>query len=160
MTKGTSRQQEGGFLIEYANTTRAIVTQVGGPAIIQSVANCATRLRFVLLDEGTASLCVALKNKGQKQIASSAGFTTLMGITEPAMFGITVKYCGVLVSVMIGCLVGGFFAGITGVVRYSAGEAGIALLPCFIGESQRALRHPDHGHRLCGNLCAYLPFRL
>ena len=46
-----------------------------------------------------------------------------------------VKYRGVLASVMIGGLVGGFFAGITGVVRYSAGGAGIALLPCFIGEN-------------------------
>lgn len=87
--------------------------------------------------QGAASLCVALKtkNKGLKQIATSAGFTALMGITEPAMFGITVKYRGVLASVMIGGLVGGFFAGITGVVRYSAGGAGIALLPCFIGEN-------------------------
>lgn len=87
--------------------------------------------------QGAASLCVALKTKDkeQKQIATSAGFTALMGITEPAMFGITVKYRGVLVSVMIGGLVGGFFAGITGVVRYAAGGAGIALLPCFIGEN-------------------------
>ncbi len=87
--------------------------------------------------QGAASLCVALKTKDkeQKQIASSAGFTALMGITEPAMFGITVKYRGVLASVMIGGLVGGFFAGITGVVRYAAGGAGIALLPCFIGEN-------------------------
>ncbi|MEM1486362.1 PTS transporter subunit EIIC [Oscillospiraceae bacterium PP1C4] len=87
--------------------------------------------------QGAASLCVALKtqDKEQRQIASSAGFTALMGITEPAMFGITVKYKGVLASVMIGGLVGGFFAGITGVVRYAAGGAGIALLPCFIGEN-------------------------
>lgn len=87
--------------------------------------------------QGAASLCVAAKtkNKEQKQIASSAGFTALMGITEPAMFGVTVKYRSVLISVMIGGLVGGFFAGMTGVVRYAAGGAGIALLPCFIGEN-------------------------
>lgn len=87
--------------------------------------------------QGAASLCVAMKTKDKelKQIASSAGFTALMGITEPAMFGVTVKYKGVLASVMFGGLVGGFFAGITGVVRYAAGGAGIALLPCFIGEN-------------------------
>lgn len=87
--------------------------------------------------QGAASLCVSMKTKDKelKQIASSAGFTALMGITEPAMFGVTVKYKGVLASVMCGGLVGGFFAGITGVVRYAAGGAGIALLPCFIGEN-------------------------
>lgn len=87
--------------------------------------------------QGAASLCVAMKTKDKelKQIASSAGFTALMGITEPAMFGVTIKYKGVLASVMCGGLVGGFFAGITGVVRYAAGGAGIALLPCFIGEN-------------------------
>ena len=87
--------------------------------------------------QGATSLCVSMKTKDKelKQIASSAGFTALMGITEPAMFGVTVKYKGVLASVMCGGLVGGFFAGITGVVRYAAGGAGIALLPCFIGEN-------------------------
>lgn len=87
--------------------------------------------------QGATSLCVSMKTKDKelKQIASSAGFTALMGITEPAMFGVTVKYKEVLASVMCGGLVGGFFAGITGVVRYAAGGAGIALLPCFIGEN-------------------------
>ncbi|MDH2881788.1 beta-glucoside-specific PTS transporter subunit IIABC [Bacillus cytotoxicus] len=93
--------------------------------------------------QGAASLAVALKTKDkeQKSIAASAGFTALMGITEPAMFGVTIKQKGILFSVMIGGLVGGLYAGLSGLVRYSAGGAGIALLPVFIGENPLNLLH-------------------
>lgn len=45
-----------------------------------------------------------------------------MGITEPAMYGITLKYKGVLPAVMFGGLCGGLFAGFSGLVRYSFGS--------------------------------------
>lgn len=93
--------------------------------------------------QGAASLVVAIKTKDpeQKSIASSAGFTALLGITEPAMFGVTIKQKSILFSVMAGGLVGGAYAGFSGLVRYSAGGAGIALLPVFVGENPMNLIH-------------------
>lgn len=93
--------------------------------------------------QGAASLVVAIKTKNpeQKSIASSAGFTALLGITEPAMFGVTIKQKSILFSVMAGGLIGGAYAGFSGLVRYSAGGAGIALLPVFVGENPMNLIH-------------------
>ncbi len=87
--------------------------------------------------QGAASLCVALKSKDRqfKQQASSAGITALMGITEPAMYGVTIKYKKVLLSVMLGGAAGGFYAGLMGVVRYTSGTPGLLSLPIFIGEN-------------------------
>lgn len=88
------------------------------------------------ISQGAASLAVAFKskNKQTKQTAISTGFTALMGITEPAMYGITLKYKGVLPAVMFGGLCGGLFAGFSGLVRYSFGSPGLATLPVFIGD--------------------------
>lgn len=86
--------------------------------------------------QGAASLAVSLKAKepGTKQTALSTGFTALMGITEPAMYGITLRFKRILFAVMAGGGVAGLFAGLTGVVRYSFGSPGLATLPVFIGE--------------------------
>ena len=86
--------------------------------------------------QGAASIAVAIKAKepGTKQTALSTGFTALMGITEPAMYGITLRFKKILFAVMAGGGVAGLFAGLTGVVRYSFGSPGLATLPVFIGE--------------------------
>ncbi len=43
--------------------------------------------------QGAATLCVAVKskNKNLKQLAASAGTTALLGITEPSLYGVTLK---------------------------------------------------------------------
>ncbi|RFZ76202.1 PTS beta-glucoside transporter subunit EIIBCA [Lacrimispora amygdalina] len=93
--------------------------------------------------QGAAALCVAFKTKDRqfKQQASSAGITALMGITEPAMYGVTIKYKKVLVSVMLGGAAGGFYAGLMGVVRYTSGTPGLLSLPIFIGENPMNVIH-------------------
>ncbi|GFP74415.1 beta-glucoside-specific PTS transporter subunit IIABC [Clostridium fungisolvens] len=85
--------------------------------------------------QGGASLAVALKtkNKELKQLASSAGITAVSGITEPAMYGVTLKLKRPLIAVMIGGGVSGLFLGITGVGRYTAGSPGLLALPGYIG---------------------------
>ena len=87
--------------------------------------------------QGAASLAVAFKTKDKqlRQTSISTGFTALMGITEPAMYGVTLKYKGLLPAVMAGGFAGGLFAGISGLVRYSFGSPGLATLPVFIGDS-------------------------
>lgn len=87
--------------------------------------------------QGAASLAVSIKSKepGTKQTALSTGFTALMGITEPAMYGITLRFKKILFAVMAGGGVAGLYAGLSGLVRYSFGSPGLATLPVFIGEN-------------------------
>lgn len=87
--------------------------------------------------QGAASLAVSLKTKDPsvRQTALSAGFTALMGITEPAMYGITLRFKRLLFAVMAGGGVAGLYAGLSGLVRYSFGSPGLATLPVFIGEN-------------------------
>lgn len=91
------------------------------------------------INQGIACLAVALKtkNKNLKTIASTSGFTALVaGVTEPALYGVTLKYRTPLYAVMIGNLIGGLVAGIFKVVIYAfAGSWGIFGLPAFIGEN-------------------------
>lgn len=93
--------------------------------------------------QGSAALCVSIKtkNKELKQLASSAGVTALMGITEPAMYGVTIKFKKILLSVMLGGGVGGFYAGLMGVVRYTSGTPGLLSIPIFIGDNPMNVVH-------------------
>ncbi|ULT58229.1 beta-glucoside-specific PTS transporter subunit IIABC [Neobacillus drentensis] len=85
--------------------------------------------------EGAASLAVALRTKNSdiKQLASSAGITAVVGVTEPAMYGISLRFKRPLVATMIGGGVGGLFIGIMGVGRYAQVSPGIFSLPSYIG---------------------------
>lgn len=87
--------------------------------------------------QGTASLVVGIKskNKDLKQLGISAGVTGLMGITEPALYGVTLKYKRPLYAAMIGGGVAGLYAGITGIHTYSSTTAGLLALPVYIGGS-------------------------
>lgn len=85
--------------------------------------------------QGGASLAVAVKTKNSelKQLATSAGITAVCGITEPAMYGVTLKLKRPLIGVMIGGGVSGLFLGLTGVGRYTSGSPGLLALPGYIG---------------------------
>lgn len=87
------------------------------------------------IGQGAAALCVAAKtkNKNLKQLASSSGFTALLGITEPAMYGVNLKLKKPFIGVMIGGAVGGLYAGLFGVKSFALASPGLAALPIFIG---------------------------
>lgn len=63
----------------------------------------------------TFGVFLKTKDKRMKSIALSTSFTAFMGITEPAMFGVTLKYKRPFVAAMIGAAAGGLYAAITGV---------------------------------------------
>lgn len=76
-----------------------------------------------------AGACLAVlfitKSKKQRGVAASSGISALMGITEPAIFGINLKlrypfYCG-----MIASGVAGIFIGINDIVANTLGVTGI-----------------------------------
>lgn len=85
--------------------------------------------------QGAASLAVAFASKDSetKALASSAGLTGLMGITEPALYGVNLRYKKPLLAAMIGGGVGGLFAGLTSVRAYVMASPGLISLPIFIG---------------------------
>lgn len=88
------------------------------------------------ISQGAAALGVAFKTKQTdlKQLAISSGLTAMLGgVTEPALYGVNLKYRTPLIAAMIGGGIGGLFNGIFQVKRYSAGVAGLLTLPTYIG---------------------------
>ncbi len=85
--------------------------------------------------QGAASLSVAIKTRKKelKQTAFTTGVTAVLGITEPALFGVTLKYKKVLACVMLGGGIGGFYAGIMGVKCFSFCSPGLLSLVAYIG---------------------------
>ena len=61
------------------------------------------------------------KNKNVKAMGLSTGITGLIGVTEPVLFGLVLKYKKVLWAVMIGGAVGGAIMGLFTVEYYSFG---------------------------------------
>ncbi|MCI7156003.1 MAG: beta-glucoside-specific PTS transporter subunit IIABC [Solobacterium sp.] len=88
--------------------------------------------------QGAAGLAVALrsKNPDTKQLASSTGLTGVLGITEPVLYGVNLKFMFPLYAAMIGGGVGGLFLGLTGVERFDAGSPGLLVLPVYIPTEQ------------------------
>lgn len=85
--------------------------------------------------QGTAALVVGAKskNKDLKQLGLSSGVTGLMGITEPALYGVNLRLKKPLYASMIGGCAAGLYAGITGIHTFSSTTAGIFALPVYIG---------------------------
>lgn len=82
------------------------------------------------LAQGAASLAVAVKNKDKdiKSTASAAGISAIVaGVTEPAMYGITLKYKTPMMAAVIGAGASGLYAGITHLVAYSMGGSPSSL---------------------------------
>ncbi|PTQ82217.1 PTS system beta-glucoside-specific IIA component (Glc family) /PTS system beta-glucoside-specific IIB component (Glc family) /PTS system beta-glucoside-specific IIC component (Glc family) [Trichococcus patagoniensis] len=87
--------------------------------------------------QGGAALAIAFKTKdtNKKAMASSAGLTAIMGITEPALFGVTLQNKAALTGTMIAGGIGGFIMGIFGARNYAGGSPGLLSLGSYIGEN-------------------------
>lgn len=85
--------------------------------------------------QGAAALALSIKTKNHdlKQMSSANGITAVCGITEPVLFGVTMKYKTNLIAASIGGAVGGFFMGALGVKNFSGGSPGLLTLPSYIG---------------------------
>lgn len=82
------------------------------------------------LAQGGAALAAALKNKNkdEKATASAAGISAVIaGVTEPAMYGVTLKYKTPMIAAVCGAGLSGLFAGITGLVAYTIGGSPSSL---------------------------------
>lgn len=85
--------------------------------------------------QGAAAFAVAVKTKKAevRQVASSAGITAVCGITEPALYGVNMRFKTPLISACIGGAVGGLFMGLFTVKNYGGGSPGLMTLPGYIG---------------------------
>lgn len=77
--------------------------------------------------QGAACLAVAVKSKNAKtkSVALPAALSAYLGITEPAIFGVNVRYMKPFVAGCIGGAAGALVAGITGVGATAYGITGI-----------------------------------
>lgn len=84
--------------------------------------------------QGAAGFAVGLrsKNPDTKQQASSAGLTAVLGITEPVLYGVNLKFTFPLYAAMIGGGLGGLYLGLTRVARFAGGSPGLLVLPAYI----------------------------
>ena len=85
--------------------------------------------------QGAAALAVSFKTKDLelKQLTSSTGITAVCGITEPVLYGVTMKIRTNMIAAMVGGGVGGFFMGLVNTKNYSGGSPGLLTLPSYIG---------------------------
>lgn len=86
--------------------------------------------------QGGAALAVAIRSKSTdiKALATSSGISAVCGITEPAMYGISLRFKKPLIAAMIGGGTAGLFIGIMDVGRYAQVAPGLFALPSFIGD--------------------------
>lgn len=84
--------------------------------------------------ESGACFAVALKTKDQRlrPTAISAGISALFGITEPALYGVTILHKKVLYSVIIASLIGGSFSGMMVLEAFAVVGPGLASITMFI----------------------------
>ncbi|MBR1656938.1 MAG: PTS glucose transporter subunit IIA [Synergistaceae bacterium] len=90
--------------------------------------------------QGAAGLAVALrsKNTDTKQQAGSAGLTAVLGITEPVLYGVNMRFTFPLYAAMIGGGLGGLYMGLTRVARFAGGSPGLLVLPGYIPHAEGA----------------------
>ncbi|MCY8652199.1 beta-glucoside-specific PTS transporter subunit IIABC [Bacillus haynesii] len=86
--------------------------------------------------ESGACFAVALRTKDKvlRSTAISAGISAFFGITEPALYGVTLQNKRVLGSVMIGSFIGGIFIGLVGLQAFVLVGPGLASMSMFISD--------------------------
>ena len=88
------------------------------------------------INQGIAALAVALKSKDKtlKSTGLSVGVTAVVaGVTEPAMYGVNLKYRTPMYGAMIGSAIGGLVAGLLKVaIQAFAGASSVIALPLFV----------------------------
>lgn len=86
------------------------------------------------ISEGGACFAVALKTKDTelRSAAISAGISAIFGITEPALYGVTIQHKRALYGVVIGSFVGGITVGLAGLKAFVAMGPGLAGMAMFV----------------------------
>lgn len=110
------------------------------PYAISSLASVGSELIYLPanlahnISESGACFGVVLrtKNKELRTTALSAGISALFGITEPALYGVTLQHKRATLGVMLGALLSGLCIGFTVVRAYTIVGPGLASMATFI----------------------------
>lgn len=111
------------------------------PAVLGALATAAGDGAFIPamllsnLAQGSASLAVAYKSKNSdlKQVASASGLSALVaGVTEPAMYGVTLKLRRPMMAACIACGITGAFIGFVKLAGHAFATPSLIALPIFI----------------------------
>ena len=89
--------------------------------------------------QGAASLAVAIKSKNKdfKQIAGSSAFSALLaGITEPALYGVTLRLKRPMLGACIGAVAGGLFGGFFQLKCFGIATPAIVTIVQYVKESR------------------------
>ncbi len=106
------------------------------PVEIQLVAGAGSFLLGIAscnnVAQGGATICAMLrtKDKKMKSVAATSGISAMLGITEPAMFGVNLKLKYPFYGAMLGSALGGGYVTLTNVLNSSPGSAGIIGFVC------------------------------
>lgn len=73
------------------------------------------------------------RNKKLKSLALTTSFSAMMGITEPAMYGVNIRYKRPFAAALAGGACGGAFAMAMGVKTYAFALSGLPGLPALVG---------------------------
>lgn len=86
------------------------------------------------ISESGACFAVALRSKDEtlRQTALSAGISALMGITEPALYGVTLQHKRALMGVVVSGAISGALMGILAVKAFIVVGPGLASMTMFV----------------------------
>jgi PTS system beta-glucosides-specific IIC component len=73
------------------------------------------------------------RDKKLKSLALTTSFSAAMGITEPAMYGVNIRYKRPFAAALIGGACGGAFAMVMGVKTYAFALSGLPGIPALVG---------------------------
>ncbi|MGM9551938.1 MAG: beta-glucoside-specific PTS transporter subunit IIABC [Lachnospiraceae bacterium] len=82
----------------------------------------------------TLGVFLKTKNKELKQVSASAAVTGLFGITEPAIYGVNLRYKKPMICGCIAGAVGGAIGGAFNAVSWGYNMPGIATIPAYFKE--------------------------
>ncbi|MGP6140781.1 MULTISPECIES: PTS transporter subunit EIIC [unclassified Jeotgalibaca] len=81
-----------------------------------------------------AAFAIAMRTKSNsyKQYSVSAAVTALLGVSQPALYGVAIPIKKAMISIIAGGFIGGLYAGIVGVKGFALSDPGLAALPAYI----------------------------
>ncbi|ABR74343.1 PTS beta-glucoside transporter subunit EIIBCA [Actinobacillus succinogenes] len=96
-----------------------------------------------VLGQAGATFAVFLKsrNKEIKSLAGSTTFSGVLGITEPLIYGITLRFKKPFVCGVLGGAIGGAVIGWGGTKMFAFGFSGLLLYPVIIGEGSNIVMY-------------------
>lgn len=110
------------------------------PYAVSSITNSGEELLYMPaslahnISEGGACFAVAIKTKDSelRSAAISAGISAIFGITEPALYGVTLQKKRALAGVVAGSFIGGLVVGLAALKAFVAMGPGLAGMAMFV----------------------------